>query len=204
MDFSVNLGLTRIASTLLQIRWTKIHYDFLLDKANLKNDEWLAGFESVGRKLFYKNELREGEDLNRVSLPAPRDGTSTLDDFKARYNAFRLLLVDMIVPRIRVYGEVNCQRMVTDLPDCKTMEDYLNAYRTLQYDNKMRRAIHLICNVVWGRHCCAAIENAVMTLLRIEYLVALLSGELKNKRSGGSIAKMTNRIRQTHFVNKFR
>ena len=195
----------------LQIAWTKIPYDFILDKANLSQSELQHRFAyAQGNKIFDKEE--NGTHTNAA---VEENGTaqSPLEQFGGRMKSLRELIMYMAQPRLRALFRNRAGQVCgEDYPDCKELEDYLLEYRTGTYDNKKRAMVNKLCNHAWGKECSGNIEKAILTKLKIEYTNEVLKGctngklvtTPKTRRVYGSVKKMIQRLKQTYFIDRFR
>lgn len=130
-----------------------------------------------------------------------------LDDFAERYRNLRSFIIDMSLPRMREIFRVRAKACnFVDHPDCKDIDDFLLAYRTSAYDNKMRGMVNTLCNLMWGKECFGMIEKMVMDKLKLKYKNKLVGSDdpVKTNRRHGNIKKMINRLRQTLFCDRFR
>lgn len=197
---------------------TEIPWDFVVDKKNLSKKQLEQRFQYAnGNHIFWKDKLTAEEQKqwndNRVLpvLPNPEDGSSPLDDFAKRFNEFRCFIQDMALPRLMETFLVRARHFFGDrYPGCRTLDDYLNEYRTGTYDNQKRSDVHVMCHLLWSRECIKAIEQMVMKVLFLAYCNYLIDvGEKdshtpKTRRTAGTIAGMINRMRQSNYVERFR
>ena len=187
--------------------WTKVPCDFLLDKNDYKEDEWVDRHSSVGINSFDKQNEEEKLDGNKV--PKKKSKALVKDDekfaeFKKRLQRLRKNLVDVLLVEI---GRMFTNQFVELVPDmeCKSFEDFLVKFRSMPYDNKMRKRVHIASHTMWNWEKMLHVENALKEILKIKYGNLLSNGDwLKHNRRGGCISKIGTRVKQTHFIDKIR
>ncbi len=184
-----------------QIQWTEIHWDFILDKANLTPTELQNRFVALNGRLGLSKDDSIGSNL-----PQPADGITPLADFGVRVDNLRKFILALVRPRLNQSFIVRARALNLGY-DCVTLEDYLREIRTGPYDNKKRALVYQLCNNLWGKECSMDIEKLVMKKLRLKYKNELVDGNVrvpKTRRTSGSIRKMINRMKQTNYVERFR
>ena len=184
-----------------QIQWTEIHWDFILDKANLTPTELQNRFVALNGRLGLNKD-----DSSGGNLPQPAEGVTPLQDFAVRLENLRQFICALIRPRLNEAFIVRARAMNLGY-DCVTLEDYLREIRTGPYDQKKRALVYELCNKLWGKETSMDIEKLVMRKLRLKYKNELVDGKdrvPKTRRTCGSIRKMINRMKQTNYVERFR
>ena len=184
-----------------QIQWTEIHWDFILDKANLTPTELQNRFVALNGRVGLSKD-----DSSGGNLPQPAEGTTPMADFACRVDNMRRFICALARPRLNKAFIVRAKAMNLGY-DCVTLEDYLREIRTGPYDNKKRKLVYELCNNLWGKETSMDIEKMVMKKLRLKYKNELVDGKdriPKTRRTSGSIRKMINRMKQTNYVERFR
>ena len=187
-----------------KIALTEIPWDFVLDKANPSEIELQKRFAFAGGSAIFSKDLNDDGHHN-VPIPACPDGVSPMEDFRRRLNDLQLCIIDLAMPRLKEMFRKRAALVNRDFKDCVALEDFITAYRTKPYDNKMRRMVNLLCNEMWGKECLGAIEKHIMSKLRLVYKNIRVDGKpVKSRRLHGSIRKMLVRLKQTLFIDIFR
>ena len=192
----------------MQIKWTDIPLNYILDKNNLSDTELQYRFQYADSNFFNKDAGDSPQEASTNSNEAPTEPPMVL--FHRRYKSLRSFIQDLAIPRLKRVFELRAQLVNKDYPKCKTLDQFLDEYRSGTYDNKKRALIFGLCNNMWGRECFGTIEKQVMDKLKLKYVHQLIGdkdGKLttpKTRRSHGSIKIMINRIRQTNISDCFR
>ena len=192
---------------------SNIPYDFIFDAQFYKNGQiqekyrakLLARFASVGgRKFFYK--CRHADPTKQVPLPVLEEGFGDLEDFAKRCEALRIMLVKMIAPRLREYFRDNAWKIVSkEYKDCRTMDDFLKAFKQRPYGKAARELYVVVCFEIWSKTGLATIEEKVMEILGLVYIPVLCDGsQIVTKRGSGSIKSLGSRVKKTVFNDKMR
>jgi len=140
----------------------------IIDKRTPTADELQLRLIAAGGLAVFDKDARDDDNTITRNLQPP-EGVTILQDFTKRLAEFRQCLNDMAIPRLREAFRQRAEAVNKDFKECKQVEDFVRAYRTLPYDNKMRRMINLLCNEMWGKECIGAIEEIVMAKLKILY-----------------------------------
>lgn len=191
-----------------------------MDKKNLKPHELQERFATCGNRRIFDKELHENvsrEDL--PPLPPLEDGVLPMDDYSDRYNNLRLLMHDLTVPRIKETGKVRFPLFNHDFPQCETIEIFLLCYRGSDYMSqafhkekpdieprrKMLGMVYRVSYLMWGKPTIRGIEESVMAKACIKYNGLLVNGKPpKQRRAGGTVGTMINRMVQTIVADPFR
>ena len=186
----------------MQVAWTEIEWDFLLDKQNYTKNELQRRFQRGGRLWFSK-------DGNGATLPDCNDGSTPLQEFGGRLNNMRSFVCDLSKPRLNEAFENRIQSLDNAF-DCKTFEDCLRLIRSsLEMTKELRNFIFNLETNFWGKNLAKDIEIIVMKKLKLKYINLLVDTKEsekipKTRRTSGSIAKMINRLKQTNFIERLR
>lgn len=197
-----------------QIAWTKIPYDFLLDKANYTQSQLEERFAyAQGNKIFEKDDGTKSSDGQTGTVALSDNAKSLIEQFADRLRLLREFIIDLALPRLKQLfasgAEVSCGK---SYPHCKSLDDYLHEYRNGTYDNEKRALIDKLCNHVFGKSGSGKVETNIMNRLRIQYTNEVFEGctngnlvrQPKTRRAYGNVKKMIQRLKQTYFVDRFR
>ena len=161
-----------------------------------------------GNDIFNKDvetALPEATNRNTATVTVPGCHVLPIQEFANKLDALRTFLQDLGMPRIKEMFEVRAAAHNHGFPHCKTLEDFLQAYRTDPYDNKMRALVFYLCNDLWGKGLFIVIEKLIMDKLKLKYSNELVGKKpVKTRHRSGSIKVMLVRMKQTYFIERFR
>ncbi len=210
-----------------------IPYNFLKDKKNLSESELFARMSmhhashlfAIDKSLYADVSMEDKAKGDLPQLPPLQDGLTVREDFSNRHNNLRLMLQDLVLPRIIATGTQRFNegntKMVNDkpvkiFPQCSTVEDFIMLYRGSDYfaearngniepRKKMLRMVYFTGKLMWGKPVIRSIEKTVMDKGHIVYNGRLVDGtELKQRRNGGTVGLMIDRMVQTKYSDPLR
>jgi hypothetical protein len=205
---------TKLNHLPVQIMWTYLPWDFILDKKVYKRLELENRFAyEQGCKIFCKDDPSHlGSADQRTTEVGTGDQLLPMVKFQKHCNAIRQLLIDLALPRMREFFRMRAEQMKLQMGgeflNCNHVEDYNRAYATGPYDNRTRAMVNFLSNELWGDDYFQFLEKQVMDLAKIKYVNVLCGGETPvtppTKRKTGSIAKIYKRMKQTYFNDLLR
>lgn len=131
--------------------------------------------------------------------------------FGGQLKAMRGFACDLLELRNKEVFQLRSKQAVgKDYPNCDKLDDYLLEVRVGDYGNKMRGMIDTLCNQMWGSETAKIIERQVMDKLKLAYENLVFEGETgppvppKTQRTVGTFGKMSQRVKQTCIIDRFR
>ena len=192
----------------LQVAQTLIPRDFILDKRNYTEDELEARFSIAGLQLFNKN-LPTQDDIEKrqpAALPLLPEGKKPREIFASCCNSFRDMVLHFAKPRLNELFKTRYHDLVADREHINGIDEFEHWYRTGPYGNSMRGEVNTVLGELWGKQCTLIpIEQAIMALMNVRYTDYLVDGsKMKNDWKSGCVRILTNRQKQTIFLDRLR
>ena len=189
---------------IVKVATTEIEWDFILDKDKLSPTELQERFAVCnGSSLFVKDVCD-----NPASVSFSRKDEQQLlplDDFGMRLGLLRQFLQDLAVPRMKEIFRVQAAAFDHGLENCRTHDQFLDAFRTLPYNNNMRQIAFHLMGPMWGKFWAPEVEKMIMNKTKLKYKNLLVCGEApKTRRTKGCVNTIIMRTRQSRLVDPFR
>ena len=183
-----------------EVAWTEVPFDFLLDKREYKEDEWVDRYSCVGVDKFIlhkhnpKNKCR-----NSIIVHA-----SKYCEFKNRMRRLRQNLINFFIIEVNRCWRIQFKLLVPEM-ECNSFDDFLVKISSLPYGNNVRRWIFISSNHMWTREKFVWMEDQVKAVGKLTYGRLLVDGTFaKHSRRSGSIAKIGTRVKQSYLVDRLR
>ena len=130
-----------------------------------------------------------------------------LDDYEKRCCRMREMVIDLATGRLLGIFRERAQRRDHGLPDCHSLEDYLNAYKTCTpLTKEMRACVFFLTNDMWTKEILQQMEKDIMKKMMLKYIPDYVDPEKKHvaNKLGGCIGAIISRVKQTLIVDRFR
>jgi hypothetical protein len=166
---------------------TKIAYDFIPWKANLKPDELKRRMHSHCFSVFQKDAIVNGQDKE----PVPESIPLTAENFQARLYSLRKFVLELAHAYIEEYFVTQFQK---SYPMYKTetgltihsSADMLAAYSNKNNGNRMKEMVYYCMNGMWeGNGWASKMESKIMHFLQLRYTNRFGSCDVRVKDPNG-------------------